>query len=899
MKTRIGRRAVVGALAAGAIFAAGSAIGVAPATRTYVFASEGNRLHAWDTVTHARQTVIPSAADDPVNGRDINAQICFTQVDGDTYFIAGEDTGQNGEGEPGWGWFLLDASDPDQLAAVQLGKLVPTWSNTSSNPENYGCGFLPDGRLVTTDVGDQLPTEGATGQLIVWFPDALGGYFDDPDDQSVDANYCKIDTSIATAGGVWVHNGWVYAAANRPGPNGLGGIYRYEIADLPTNATCRGQSRDADLVDLGLVTRQNWLPADAFVLTPSAIAPSGRTVLGKPTWYVSSVLTGVIAEYVDLGLARAHVRNVVQPPGGLPIGMLDYVDELAAITADIDDALPQDLPDLADVPLNDGGTPYGIGVEPGGTLWYADLGVVGTGPVDGHGSVQKVEFGALGSKVRTVVDEGLDYADGIGIVTVAVGVAPTPPPGVGTSISSEWGCPSWGMYGRGLARQFSSECPTPINPNTVVTLVPKWFVQTDRTVTASPVVVDGVLFVGDWSGIMRAVDAETGAVRWATQVAAAPGAAFGPIVSSAAVADVRIHGTLRRLVVFGAGPRVYALDANSGAQVWVHEIRGPGDQPLPADTPVEVESSPAIYDGVVYVGMDNHNTGGTGVRGGLLALNAKTGERIWKFEPEEPGIDEGCGGIWSSPVVDPSAGRVYVAGANCTRPELGWGPRVEAVTAVDMATGAPVWSFQPHPPNHDDHDFGATPNLYVDENGRRTLGAGNKDATYYALDPDTGSLRWSTRVAIPGRIQDDFAIGGFIGSPAVWRGNVYGGTAIGGPPYYHSIDGDTGTIRWYGAQAPSYAATSVINGLAFSAGLDSLLRAYDTNTGLLRWVTPVIGPASSAPAVVGDSVYIGSGTASSDVCAKDTPPVSELCFAALDASLGSVGGIHAFELLLH
>jgi outer membrane protein assembly factor BamB len=146
---------------------------------------------------------------------------------------------------------------------------------------------------------------------------------------------------------------------------------------------------------------------------------------------------------------------------------------------------------------------------------------------------------------------------------------------------------------------------------------------------------------------------------------------------------------------------------------------------------------------------------------------------------------------------------------------------------------------------------------------------------------------------------DDFAIGGFIGSPAVWRGNVYGGTAIGGPPYYHSLDGDTGTIRWYGVQAPTYAATSVINGLAFSAGLDSLLRAYDTNTGLLRWVTPVLGPASSAPAIVGDSVYIGSGTASSDVCAKDTPPVSELCFAALDATLGTVGGIHAFELLVH
>jgi len=872
------------------------AAGDPPEMRTYVFSAEDNRLHAYDAATHLRQTVIPSASDDPVNGRDINAQICFTQLDGDSYFIAGEDTGQSGDGEPGWGWFLLDASDPDQLAATQLGKLVPTWSTAVSNPENYGCGFLPDGRLVTTDVGDQLPTDGANGQLIVWFPDELGGFFDDPDDPSVDANYCKIDTTIATAGGAWVKDGWVYVASNRPGPNGLGGVYRYEVVDFPLDADCLGQSSETALVDAGLVTRELWLPSDNFVLTPSAVVPSGRTVLGKPTWYVSSVFTGVIAEYVDLGTVRAHVRNVVEPPGGLPIGMLDYVDELAALTADPDETLPQDTYDPADVPLNDGGTPFGMGVEPDGTLWYADLGIVGTGPVEGHGSVQKVEFGALGSKLRTVVDEDLLYPDGIGIVTVAVGAAPQPPPGVGTSITSEWPCPSWGMYGRGLSRQFSSECETAIAPNNAVTLVPKWFVQTNRTVTASPVVVEGVLYVGDWAGIMRAVDAETGGVLWEAQTEDSPGAAFGPIVSSAAVADVRIQGALRRLVVFGAGPRVYALDAQDGSEVWVHEILGPDDQPLPADTPVEVESSPAIHDGVVYVGMDNHNTAGTGVRGGLLALKARDGKLVWKFEPEEPGVDQGCGGVWSSPVVDPVARQVYVGGASCPHDE-GWGPRIEAVNAVDMDTGAPVWAFQPQGPNHDDHDFGATPNLYVDEEGRRTLGAGRKDAVYYALDPDTGALRWSTQVAIPGQIQEDFAIGGFIGSPAVWRGNVYGGTAIGGAPYYHSLDGDTGAIRWVGAQAPTYAATSVAGGLAFSAGLDSLLRAYDTSTGLVRWVAPVLGPASSAPAVVGDSVYIGSGTASSDVCAKDTPPVSELCFAALDATLGSVGGIHAFQLL--
>jgi hypothetical protein len=39
------------------------AAGDPPATRTYVFSAEDNRLHAYDAATHARQTVIPSAGE--------------------------------------------------------------------------------------------------------------------------------------------------------------------------------------------------------------------------------------------------------------------------------------------------------------------------------------------------------------------------------------------------------------------------------------------------------------------------------------------------------------------------------------------------------------------------------------------------------------------------------------------------------------------------------------------------------------------------------------------------------------------------------------------------------------------------------------------------------------------
>lgn len=878
-------------------------------TRSLVFNGQGNDLGVYDAATGEKQLLVTHVGADPESGRDINAQICFQELDRDgdgqteRYFIAGEDSGQNEEaGTPGWGWFQLLGDEIGQLEWVQLGKLVPTWSG-ADQAENYGCGFLPDGRLITSDVGDQFPHQPASGQLIEWFPNVDGGFQDatadavTPEDlhpswqtidNGLDQAYCKIDTSIGTAGGTWVADGWVYAASNRPGPNGPGGIYRYEIADFPAAGTdCAGLGNQADLVAAGVVTRELWLPADGSALTPSAIVPSNRTWNGFPTWYVSSVFTGVIAEYADTGVARVHVRNVLEPPAGAPIGQFD------------------DFAAESGLPVNDGGTPFGMGLTPTGELWYADLGIQGDGPADGHGSVQRIAIDSQGaSGTRSIVDDGLDYPDGIGILTIDTSLSPAtgtyPLDTGGPDATSESSCDDWRMYGRNVTRTFSvAEGCSEIDRLTAPTLAPKWFVKTAKTVTASPVVADGTVFVGDWSGTMYALDADDGSERWTYQVQPSPGAAFGPIVSSAAVARVKITGTTyRTLVIFGAGPRLYALDAADGSVVWIEDFSSedpdnPG-QPDP-NTPVEIESSPVVWRGAVYVGMDNHNHENSGVRGGLLAVRATDGSLLWKFEPELDNGDRGCGGVWSSPVVNPEDRLVYLATANCPDDVFEWTPHTEAITAVDAGTGEAKWSFQPHAPNRKDWDFGATPNLFTDGSGRRVLGAGNKDGNYYALHPRTGSLLWRTKVAEPGDVRDDFSIGGFLGSPAAHRGNVYGGTAIGGGPYYHSLAGTDGAIRWQGAQAPAYAASGAVNGVVFAGALDSVFRAYDTETGAILWASPLAGPISSGPAITSDRVYVGSGTSSSDACAKELP-INELCLAFFDQVAGGLGGVHAFEL---
>ncbi|HYJ66278.1 MAG TPA: PQQ-binding-like beta-propeller repeat protein, partial [Nocardioidaceae bacterium] len=77
------------------------------------------------------------------------------------------------------------------------------------------------------------------------------------------------------------------------------------------------------------------------------------------------------------------------------------------------------------------------------------------------------------------------------------------------------------------------------------------------------------------------------------------------------------------------------------------------------------------------------------------------------------------------------------------------------------------------------------------------------------------------------------------------------------------MDATTGAVQWqYRLTGPSYGATTIANGVAFvPSTFDSSLAVLDTATGLPLYNTPVPGPPSSSPVVVGDSVYMGIGTA--------------------------------------
>jgi hypothetical protein len=324
---------------------------------------EGNRLNAYDTVSLRKQLVVQNHDLDP-NGRDINGQVCVFP-DGSHRFIAGEDTNQP-DPPPAWGVFQLHGAAIGSLSATQIGRLVVTFQDPLSVADPYGCRFLPDGRLLTTDIGNNAMGP-ASGQLTMWFP---------PLDAPA-PRYCKLDVSIGTAQGIFVdQQERIYVASARTGP----AIYRYTgpfpTSDDPAGGCGRTDSTGKPLVD-SIIKEQ-------FIRDHSVPTPNGIVQSPHGTFYVSSVLNGVIAEFDASG---QYIRNVLTPV-------------------------------LGEVrPYPSTGTPLGLAIDANGTLYYADLGLTeGFEPGDGLGTVRRIRFENGNPLAPEKIDMGLDFPDGLGLL---------------------------------------------------------------------------------------------------------------------------------------------------------------------------------------------------------------------------------------------------------------------------------------------------------------------------------------------------------------------------------------------------------------------------------------------------------------------------------------------------
>jgi outer membrane protein assembly factor BamB len=270
----------------------------------------------------------------------------------------------------------------------------------------------------------------------------------------------------------------------------------------------------------------------------------------------------------------------------------------------------------------------------------------------------------------------------------------------------------------------------------------------------------------------------------------------------------------------------------------------------------EVVSSPAVVGGVVYVGSND---------GRLYAIDEATGSLKWKFATGAR--------VSSSPAV--ADGVVF------------FGSYDGNFYAVDAATGKVKWKFKNAGERRyaATHLHGALPvgetmpdpfDVYLSSpvvwNGAVYFGSG--DGNVYALDADSGAVKWK------------FKTGDVVhASPAIADGRVYVGSW---DSYFYALDAATGAEVWrfktgedpnIHNQVGIQSSATVANGVVYFGCRDSKFYALDAVTGKKVWMFPNNGSwVITSPVVRDGKVYMAtSDTALLHVLdAKTGAPIGSL-----------------------
>jgi polyvinyl alcohol dehydrogenase (cytochrome) len=192
----------------------------------------------------------------------------------------------------------------------------------------------------------------------------------------------------------------------------------------------------------------------------------------------------------------------------------------------------------------------------------------------------------------------------------------------------------------------------------VASLAPKWVATTGGNVSARAAVVDGVVYFPDWGGNLWALDANTGAVIWQHQLSDFGLPAGTVSRTSPAVQGASVYiGTM-------AGAYLLAINAKTGDLRWKAQ--------LDTSTGAALTGSPAVLDEVVYTGVSGGLEEGAAFtdsyeccsfRGSMVAVNAQTGAIRWQTYMAPLGYT-GISVWGSNPVVDARRKTVFIGTGN-------------------------------------------------------------------------------------------------------------------------------------------------------------------------------------------------------------------------------------------
>jgi alcohol dehydrogenase (cytochrome c) len=292
-----------------------------------------------------------------------------------------------------------------------------------------------------------------------------------------------------------------------------------------------------------------------------------------------------------------------------------------------------------------------------------------------------------------------------------------------------------------------------ITTENVKRLLPAWVFQAGTTgliagastysFEATPIVVDGVMFLSGWDGWVWALDAKTGVEIWRYKHAV-------PFDVSLCCGNVNRGVAVAQGKVFfvAANARVLALDATTGKRVW---DRTYGDVRAGESATV----APLVVKNMVIVGSSG---GEFGVRGHLDAFDLETGDQVWRCytvpKPGEPGSEtwpadgdawaRGGANCWVTGTFDPETNLLYVGTGN-PAPDFDGEVRegdnlfTDSIIAVDVDSGQIRWHYQCTP--HDVWDYDSIAEcILFEQDGRKLLGHFDKNGYFFVVDRTNGEL---------------------------------------------------------------------------------------------------------------------------------------------------------------
>jgi alcohol dehydrogenase (cytochrome c) len=322
----------------------------------------------------------------------------------------------------------------------------------------------------------------------------------------------------------------------------------------------------------------------------------------------------------------------------------------------------------------------------------------------------------------------------------------------------------------------------------------KWIYQAAviGTWQATPLVVDGIMYLTQRANDVVALDARTGRVFWIYR--------HSPSSEHTACCGANNRGVAilgETLFIGTLDARLIAIDAKSGRPKWNVEV---------ADfrAGYSLTLAPLVVKDKVIVGVGG---GELGVRGFIAAYDAETGKEAWRFHtipgPGEPGHEtwepcpssptaycdpeawkHGGGSIWTTGSFDPELNLIYWGVGNAS-PDWNASQRpgdnlyTASLVALEADTGKLKWHYQATP--HDEYDYDAVQipvlvDMTLDGSVAKVVLWANRNGYFYVLDRATGKfllgrpfakVNWSNGFDERGR---PFRVSHSAGTP-IWPGN--------------------------------------------------------------------------------------------------------------------------------